>query len=124
MTRPAGNTYDKYGTPNPVARRLVARFLRDLDAMVGRAGPGDLLDVGCGEGIVTARMARRGDVARATGLDVESPRLRACWAEHRRDGLEFVVGDAHALPYADGSFDLACAIEMLEQSPDPARVLA
>lgn len=123
MTGPAGNTYDKYATTNPVARRLVARFMRDLDAMVDRARPADLLDVGCGEGIVTARMARRADLARAVGLDRESPRLRACWQEHRRGGLEFVVGDAHALPFEDGSFDLACAIEMLEQSPDPALAL-
>lgn len=124
MGGPAGNTYDKYATTNPVARRLVARFLRDLDAMVDRAQPQDLLDVGCGEGIVTDRMARRAGTRRALGLDRDSRRLRACWEEHRREGLDFVVGDAHALPFEDGSFDLSCAIEMLEQSPDPALALA
>lgn len=124
MGGPAGNTYDKYATTNPVARRLVARFLRDLDGMVDRARPQDLLDVGCGEGIVTARMARRAGTGRALGLDRESPRLRTCWEEHRREGLDFVVGDAHALPFEDSSFDMSCAIEMLEQSPDPARALA
>ena len=31
---PAGNTYDKYETRNPVARRLVERFLHELDAQV------------------------------------------------------------------------------------------
>jgi ubiquinone/menaquinone biosynthesis C-methylase UbiE len=124
VAAPAGNTYDKYATTNPVARRLVARFLRELDQMVDRVGPQELLDVGCGEGIVTDRMARRAGSRRAVGLDRRSRRLRACWEEHRREGLDFIVGDAHALPFEDASFDLTCAIEMLEQSPDPALALA
>ncbi len=124
MSGPAGNTYDKYATSNPVARLLVTRFLDALDAMVARADPEDLLDVGCGEGIVTARMAGRAGARRAVGVDRENARLRACWSEHARDGLSFAVGDGHALPYEDCSFDLVCAIEMLMQSPDPRRVLA
>jgi ubiquinone/menaquinone biosynthesis C-methylase UbiE len=121
---PAGNTYDKYGTANPVARRLVARFLGELDRMIDLAAPHALLDVGCGEGIVTARMARRSGARRTVGLDRAGAQLRAHWDARRGDGMEFVEGDAHALPFADGSFDLACAIEMLMQSPEPQLVLA
>jgi ubiquinone/menaquinone biosynthesis C-methylase UbiE len=123
VAAPVGNAYDKYSTTNPVARRLVARFLRELDRLIDGARPEDLLDVGCGEGVVTARMVRRAGTRRAIGLDRESAPLRRSWEEHCPEGLDFVVGDAHALPFEDGSFDLACAIEMLEQSPDPARVL-
>jgi ubiquinone/menaquinone biosynthesis C-methylase UbiE len=123
MEPPAGNTYDKYGTTNPVARRLVARFLRELDGLVDRAVPEELLDVGCGEGIVTERMVRRRGLTRAVGLDRESPRLRAEWAARGSDALTFTTGDATALPFADGAFDLVTCIEVLEQVPDAAAAL-
>ena len=41
-----GNTYDKYGSTNPVVRRLMAGFERALDALFERANPQSLLDVG------------------------------------------------------------------------------
>lgn len=119
----AGNTYDKYGTSNPVARRLVAGFLRDVDTMIDTAHPSDLVDVGCGEGVVTARMAARAGVSRALGLDRESERLRAHWAQHRSASLGFDVADAHTLPFDDGTWDLACSIEVLEQVHDPRAAL-
>ncbi len=123
MTAPAGNTYDKYGTSNPVAQRLVAGFLRELDVMVDAARPRELLDVGCGEGIVTARMAARANVAHALGLDRDSEALSDHWMRHRSERLDFAVADAHSLPFGDGSWDMACAIEILEQVDDPRAVV-
>jgi ubiquinone/menaquinone biosynthesis C-methylase UbiE len=117
----AGNVYDKYGSANPVVRRLMATFLAELDALVDAAAPASLLDVGCGEGVVTRRMAARAG-ARATGLDVESPRLRAIWAAS--PGVDYVVGDAQALPFADDEFDLVSLVEMLQLVADPSRALA
>ena len=119
----AGNTYDKYGTSNPVARRLVAGFLRTVDTMLLAARPCHLIDVGCGEGIVTARMAVREGVSHALGIDRESERLAAHWAHRRCAGLDFVVADAHALPFDDGTWDVACSLEMLQQVHDPRAAL-
>lgn len=117
----AGNLYDKYGTSNPAVRRLVASFFVQLDALVGEAAPQSLLDVGCGEGVVTRRMAARSG-ARATGLDVESDRLQALWAAD--ETVEYVVGDAQALPFGDDEFDLVSLVEMLQLVVDPDRALA
>jgi SAM-dependent methyltransferase len=116
----AGNVYDKYGSRNPVVRRLMRRFTRDLDALVARAAPRDVLDVGCGEGVVSERLAAR--VARVVGLDRDLPRLRATWTE--RAGVEFVSGDAHALPFEDGAFEMVTLIESLQLVDAPARALA
>ena len=53
-----GNTYDKYGSSNPVVRRLMAR-LRALAATScsAAAAPRSVLDVGCGEGVLVQRWA-------------------------------------------------------------------
>jgi len=118
----AGNLYDKYNTSNPVARRLVRGFFDALDALVDEAAPGQLLEVGCGEGIVTEHVAGRlGPSARVVGLDLDVPQLHAAW--ERRRGVEFVAGDALALPFDDGTFDVVALIESLQLMADPARAL-
>jgi ubiquinone/menaquinone biosynthesis C-methylase UbiE len=124
----AGNAFDKYGSADPVVRRVMSGFFRALDDLWARATapapPGSLLDVGCGEGVITRAWAQRLSAARVVGLDVNDPRLRGWWERHARPNLEFVAGDVHDLPYADGEFDLVTSIEMLEQAGDPDRAVA
>lgn len=120
----AGNTFDKYGSTDPVVRRVMSGFFRSLDRCWAQAGPYDgLLDVGCGEGWVTRAWARRRPGAEVVGLDREDPRLRQQWNAAREPNVTFAVADAAALPYADRSFDVVTALEMLEQVDDPAGVL-
>jgi ubiquinone/menaquinone biosynthesis C-methylase UbiE len=71
---PTGNTFDKYGSTNPVVRRLMARFERTLDELFTEAAPDSILDVGCGEGVLTERWAQRLDTGRVVGLDLD-PRI-------------------------------------------------
>ena len=52
-----GNTYDKYGSSNPVVRRLMATFQRTLGELFERVDPSSVLDVGCGEAILTHQWA-------------------------------------------------------------------
>ena len=54
-----GNTYDKYGSTNPVVRRLMTAFHRTLDELWDQAAPKSVLDVGCGEGVLTHEWATR-----------------------------------------------------------------
>ena len=121
---PAGNTYDKYETRNPVARFLVARFLDDLEAAVRELAPRSVLDVGCGEGIVTERIARALPETTVTGLDVAAPGLLAEWERRSAHNLRFRSGSAYALPWDDRSFDVVCAFEVLEHLERPADALA
>jgi SAM-dependent methyltransferase len=119
-----GNTYDKYGSQNSVVRRLMSRFERDLDELLRIAGPASLLDVGCGEGVLVHRWATLLGDARLVGVDLEEESLQQGWAAHKAPNLEFRVGYAERLPFADGEFDLVSAIEVLEHLEDPARALA
>ena len=120
---PAGNTYDKYGTRNPVARFLVQRFLRAVDEAVTEVAPRSVLDAGCGEGTVTERIARRLPDASVVGLDVGDPDLVAQWSERAGGNLTFHAGSAYSLPYPDGAFELVCALEVLEHLERPAEGL-
>jgi 2-polyprenyl-3-methyl-5-hydroxy-6-metoxy-1,4-benzoquinol methylase len=119
-----GNTYDKYGSSNPVVRRLMARFEGDLDELFEAAAPGSLLDVGCGEGVLVHRWAQRMGEGRVVGVDLEEQSIQAGWAQRQAPNLEYRVLEAARLPFADDEFDLASAIEVLEHLPEPERTLA
>lgn len=134
---PTGNTFDKYGSSNPVVRRLMDGFEAALDALLARAAPGSILDVGCGEGVLTERWAVRLGDRRVVGIDLEDPKLAREWAARTartaratraragRENLSFqVMAAGSPLPFGDGEFDLACAIEVLEHVPEPAQTLA
>ena len=90
-------------------------------------GPGlDVLDVGCGFGLESLRLARlvqpKGRVA---GIDksaafIDEAKRRAGEADLP---VAFEVGDAESLPFADASFDVVRAERTLVYLPDPNRAL-
>ncbi len=122
---PTGNTFDKYGSTNPVVRRLMAGFEGTLEALFTRANPGSILDIGCGEAVLTSRWADRIAPGRVVGLDLADPKLEAEWSRRGRANLELRALDVTGgLPFADGEFDLICATEVLEHVPAPEAVVA
>ena len=121
---PTGNTYDKYGSQNPVVRRLMAGFERTLDELWAKAAPESILDVGCGEGVLTHKWAERLGDRRIVGIDLDDPGLRAEWEKRSRPNLEYRVEEATHLSFADDEFDMATAIEVLEHVPEPEQTVA
>ena len=121
---PTGNTYDKYGSTNPVVRRLMAGFERTLAELFAQAAPESVLDVGCGEGVLTHQWATQLGERRIVGIDLDDEKLKAEWQTRQRPNLEYRTMLAENMPFADGEFDMACAIEVLEHVPDPAHTVA
>ena len=119
-----GNTYDKYGSTNPVVRRLMGGFEGTLRELFEQADPQSLLDVGCGEGVLTQQWAQQLGDRRVVGIDLEDTTLQAEWANRTAPNLEYRVMKAENLPFADSEFDLAAAIEVLEHVPDPEHTVA
>jgi SAM-dependent methyltransferase len=121
---PTGNTYDKYGSSNPVVKRLMEGFESSLDELWGIAAPRSILDVGCGEGVLTSKWAERLGDGRIVGIDLDDPKLQAEWEKRSRPNLEYRVEEATSLSFRDGEFDMATAIEVLEHVPEPEQTLA
>ena len=119
-----GNTYDKYGSTNPAVRRLMENFERTLDELWAKAAPDSILDVGCGEGVLIHKWAQRLRDRRVVGIDLEDPVIQAEWAKRTLPNLEYRVMKAENLPFGDGEFALASAIEVLEHVPDPEHTVA
>lgn len=119
-----GNTYDKYGTTNPIAKRMQSTFERNLGELFYKAAPQSLLDVGCGEAVLTHQWAQALGDKRVVGIDLDDPHLHAFWEERTAPNLEYQVLKAENMPFEDDEFDVATAIEVLEHVPDPAHTIA
>jgi 2-polyprenyl-3-methyl-5-hydroxy-6-metoxy-1,4-benzoquinol methylase len=107
-----------------VVRKLMAGFEGTLEELWHTAAPESILDVGCGEGVLTEQWADQLGSGRIVGIDLDDPKLKAEWDKRRRANLEYRVEDATKLSFADNEFDMATAIEVLEHVPDPVRTVA
>src|SRR5262245_3770965 len=67
-------------------------------------GSGRVLDVGCGDGLLSAQLADAG-VRHVVGLDLDAGVLERAKGRHARRAIEWVHGDIFTVPFEHGSFD-------------------
>ena len=99
---------------------LRANWIDEHSPVAGR----QLLDVGCGGGILCEAMARRG--AAVTGIDAGEGPLSVARRHRLEAGLEIDYRQSTAEALAEresGRFDVVCCLEMLEHVPDPGAVI-
>ena len=94
-------------------RRIVLRLLAQFAPPGGR-----LLDVGCGTGYTLSLVSGN---YRATGLDASPDAVQVA---PDKAGAPVVRGDACSLPFAEESFDVVTALDVLEHLDDDARAMA
>lgn len=108
-------TYD-----NPVVQAVTYRPVQD--AVVAALGPGSagrVVDVGCGTGMLAARLAGRG--WQVVGCDYSRGMLEAAARRSRRPG--WVEADATRLPLAPASADALVCTESFHWYPDQGAAL-
>ncbi|CAN5564197.1 hypothetical protein BH20ACT15_BH20ACT15_04550 [soil metagenome] len=118
-----GNVYDKYASTNPVERRLVGGFMAAFDDLVAITGAAEAHEVGCGEGELSARMARAG--MRVRGSDafpetIDDARRRA---EVEKLEIAYEATAVQSLDPAAHAAELVVCCEVLEHLPDPGAAL-
>lgn len=79
--------------------------------MIGDVAGLDVLDIGCGDGLLAAKLAAAG--ARVTGIDPDAAMLRAAAERTAGRDIRFLPGRIEALPFPDASFDLVTAVTVL-----------
>ena len=84
-----------------------------------------LLDVGCGPGTITADLAERVAPGRVVAVDQAPVIVRRAqdYAAERGLDLDFAVADVHALQFADDTFDVVHAHQVLQHVGDPVQAL-
>jgi ubiquinone/menaquinone biosynthesis C-methylase UbiE len=121
MTDPA-EVYDSWFVPvlfAPVAERMVAGTSLPPQTRV--------LDIACGTGIVARTVAARlHGQGQITGLDLNPAMLRVARRVSDASGLaiDWVQGDAQALPFPDATFDLVFCQQGIQFFPDRAAAVA
>jgi ubiquinone/menaquinone biosynthesis C-methylase UbiE len=99
------------------SHRVASQAERRLHPIHPRPGQ-RLLDVGCGNGAAAIHLARAYEL-KTTGIDIDPDQIRA--AAEAANGLtdiRFIVGDATALPFPDGEFDLVYSNKTTHHIPD------
>jgi SAM-dependent methyltransferase len=84
-----------------------------------------ILDVGCGTGEITSRLAVLFPDAEVMGVDLIAAHLETARARYTRfgDRLRFHRGNAFALPHPDAAFDLTVCRHVLQAVPTPEKVV-
>lgn len=115
-----GNHYDKYGSTNPIARKLMQGFLGSFDRFVARTGARTAYEAGCGEGHLSLRLLEAG--LSVKGSDLEESVVEEANRRVQEAGYQavFQVRDLYTLTAAEAGADLVVCCEVLEHLPDPA----
>jgi SAM-dependent methyltransferase len=105
------------GHPHPYGR-LRARHVLPLIK-----GSLKTLDLGCGEGVFTRELSRRG--VPVTGLDIDPGAVESARSNMKRLGFEYPVicANAESIPFPDGSFEQVISTDVLEHVDHPEQAL-
>jgi ubiquinone/menaquinone biosynthesis C-methylase UbiE len=119
------STADAFASSARARRGEEAGHFAEL-ATAGLPNAASLLavDVACGPGTFARPLASR--VGRVTGVDLTPAMIERARVEAAREGLanmDFVVGDANALPFANGAAGLVVCGYSIHHIPDAKRVI-
>lgn len=84
---------------------------------------GKVLDVGCADGTFSKEILDATSADNLIGIDVLKSSIDWAKKKWKKNGkMKFLVGDAHRLDFAKGTFDAVFALEVLEHVHDPVRI--
>src|ERR1035437_6376347 len=102
-------------------RRLQMTLKLLEEALGSTSEKQNILDVACGEGVITSEISKNFPNANVCGIDYSLSAIEVAAGLHSE--IEFAVGDAYRLPYTPESFDVVVLNNIWEHVPDPLRLL-
>lgn len=102
------------------SRRVAEGFLGWLDVPPGARW----LDVGCGNGAFTEDITARCAPSAVIGIDPSEQQIAYARTRAGSTVAEFLKGDAQALPFAEGDFDVAAMALVISFVPDPTKAVS
>ena len=123
--KPKGYTSDnhrKWEFNNSLYQRHLELYLDHMYHLLEFTGAKNVLDAGCGEGIVYRAMKERGYKGKWTGFDFSAEAVE--FARQASPEANWVAASAYEIPFPDESFDVIFCSQVLEHLPEPEKVLA
>ena len=119
-----GNTYDKYGSKNPIVKIIMRGFHDSLDSLVNKINPKSINEIGCGEGYWVINWNKRGIITR--GSDFSEQVIQIAKENAKSQGIEnhlFSVKNIYELEEGIDNADLIVCCEVLEHLEHPELAL-
>ncbi|MFP4025857.1 MAG: class I SAM-dependent methyltransferase [Thiohalospira sp.] len=116
------NFSEKYVSKNPISRGLINNFSKSLSKLISSIKFYNILDVGCGEGVMLASMQRYLIDKECYAIDIDYRNIRD--AKINFPGGKYSQGSIYELKFDNDSFDLVTCLEVLEHLEDPVKGLS
>lgn len=119
-----GNTYDKYGSKNPIVKMMMSGFEKNLTTLVSKASPQTIHEIGCGEGHWVTKWTQQGLAAR--GCDFSTQVISMAKENallHHQSPECFDVKSIYDVEPTNDSADLIVCCEVLEHLDNPHQAL-
>ena len=117
-----GNYYDKYNSTNLVEKMIMNNFFRSLESFLRRLNPKNILEVGCGEGVMSNHLYEfYGSKVPIQGVDVSAEIIKKAAAAYKE--ITFSAQSVYNLDFEDNTFDLVVAFETLEHLENPSKAI-
>jgi len=120
-----GNFYDKYHSSNPIYKRLMSEFLKNLLAYISdNSNKQDIkiLEIGCGEGYLAYELSKQKENISYQGIDLDTEIIEL--AQKNCKKANFEVGSVYNLKkYQQNKYDYIIVSEVLEHLTEPEKAL-
>lgn len=109
-------------TDHPIALLRAENAIR-VPWIIGEIGENKtVLDIGCGAGILTNALSEKGH--KVHGIDLSAKSLEIARKYDTTKKVDYQLSNAYCLPFQDESFDVVCAMDVLEHVEEPKLLIS